>query len=193
MTSRPSGVQEPRSAGWVRRALDTLCTASGALAALCLAGICVVMLLQVAGREARILFRGADDITAWLCAASVFFALGHTFRQGELVRVGLFLERLRPAARWWAEVFSLSVATVFVGYMVWAVVRFVYASWQFNELAVGLLKIPIWIPQMSFVIGVIIFFIAVADELVTVLRRDKPTYQIAEEERRARGDFTETV
>ena len=190
---RPRGVRQPRSTGSVRRALNTLYTASGGLAALCLAGTCVVMLLQVAGREARILFRGADDITAWLCAASVFFALGHTFRHGELVRVGLFIERFRPAARWWAEVFSLSVTTGFVGYMVWAVVRFVYASWQFNELAQGLIKIPIWIPQMSFVLGVLVLFIAVADELVTVLRRDKPAYQIAEDERRARGDFTETV
>ena len=32
--------------------------------------------LQVAGRELRILFRGADDIVAWLCAACAFLALG---------------------------------------------------------------------------------------------------------------------
>ena len=163
------------------------------LAALCLASICVVMLLQVAGRELRILFRGADDIVAWLCAASVFLALGHTFRQGELVRVGLFLERMKPAARWWAEILSLGVTAIFAGYMVWAVSRFVYESWKFNEVAQGLIKLPIWTVQMSFVIGVIIFFIAVVDELVRVLRREKPTYVIVEEERRARGDFSETV
>jgi hypothetical protein len=48
-------------------------------------------------------------------------------------------------------------------------------------------------PQMSFVLGVIIFFIAVADELAAVLGGSKPAYRIAEEERRAAGDFTETV
>jgi TRAP-type C4-dicarboxylate transport system permease small subunit len=177
----------------LRRALDTLYAASGALAALFLAAICVVMLLQVATRELRILFRGADDIVAWLCAASVFFALGHTFRKGELVRVGLFIERMKPAARWCAEVFSLAITAVFAGYMVWSVTRFVYESWKFNEVAQGLIKLPIWIAQMSFVIGVVIFFIAVVDELVTVLRREKPAYVIAEEDRRARGDFSETV
>ena len=77
--------------------------------------------------------------------------------------------------------------------MVWSVTRFVYESWKFNEVAQGLIKLPIWIAQMSFVIGVIIFFIAVVDELVTVLRREKPAYVIAEEDRRARGDFSETV
>ena len=75
----------------MRRALDLLYTASGALAALCLAGIAVLMLAQAIGREFGILIRGSDDITAWLCAASAFLALGHTFRHGELVRVGLFV------------------------------------------------------------------------------------------------------
>ena len=72
----------------MRRALDALYSASGAAAAVCLAGIGVLMLLQALVREFGLLIRGADDITAWLCAASAFFALGHTFRHGELVRVG---------------------------------------------------------------------------------------------------------
>jgi TRAP-type C4-dicarboxylate transport system permease small subunit len=96
-------------------------------------------------------------------------------------------------ARWWMEVVALSVTLAFVGYMAWAVTRFVYESWRFNEVAQGLIKIPIWIPQLSFVLGVAIFFVAVADELAAVLRGEKPAYQAAEEERRAAGDFTETV
>jgi len=38
-----------------------------------------------------------------------------------------------------------------------------------------------------------ILFIAVLDELVAVLRNQTPAYQIAEEERRASGDFSESV
>jgi TRAP-type C4-dicarboxylate transport system permease small subunit len=173
--------------------LDWTYAASGALAACCLAGICLLMLAQAIGREFGLLIRGADDITSWLCAAAAFFALGHTFRHGELVRVGLWLDFLKPGPRWWAEVLALAVTALFVSYMVWAVTRFVYESWKFNEVAQGLLKIPIWIPQMSFVLGAIIFLIAVVDELVTVLRKQKPAYQIAEEERRAAGDFSESV
>ncbi len=177
----------------MRRALDLLYGASGALAALCLAGICVLMLAQALGREFGLLIRGADDITAWLCAASAFFALGHTFRHGELVRVGLWLDMLGARARWYAEIAALAITAAFVGYMVWAVTRFVYESWKFNEVAQNLIKIPIWIPQMSFALGVIIFFIAVLDEFVTVLRGEKPAYQRAEEQRRAAKDFSETV
>ena len=177
----------------MRRALELLYAASGALAALCLAGIALLMLAQAAGREFGLLIRGADDITAWLCAASAFFALGHTFRHGELVRVGLWLDMLGTRARWYAEVVALGITTAFVGYMVWAVTRFVYQSWQFNEVAQNLIRIPIWIPQLPFALGVIIFFVAVLDELVTVLRGAKPAYQIAEDERRAAKDFSETL
>ena len=177
----------------MRRFLDRLYAASGALAAVCLASICALMLAQAFGREVGILIRGADDIVSWLCAASAFLALGHTFRKGELVRVGLWLDMLGARTRWFAELFALGLSAVFVGYMLWAVVRFVYQSWQFHEVAQGLITLPIWIPQMSFVIGVVIFFVAVLDELVAVAQHRKPAYQVAEDERRAAGDFSETV
>ena len=175
----------------MRRALDSLYRMSGGAAAICLAGIGVLMLLQAVLREFGILVRGADDITAWLCAASAFFALGHTFRHGELVRVGLWIDMLGPETRRYAELLALTITALFVGYMTWAAVRFVYDSWAFHEVAQGLIKIPIWIPQLCFVIGVAIFLVAVLDELVAVVRRQKPAYQIAEEERRAKGDFSE--
>lgn len=175
----------------MRRALDWLYGASGAFAALCLAGICGLMLAQAIGREFGLLIRGADDITGWLCAAASFFALGHTFRHGELVRVGLWIDMLKGRARWWAEIAALTITALFVGYMLWSVGRFVYDSWQFREVAQGLIRVPIWIPQLSFLLGVLIFFVAVLDEWAAVLRRQKPAYQIAEEARRASGDFSE--
>ena len=177
----------------MRRLLDRLYAASGALAALCLVGIFLVMLAQSFGREGGVFVRGADDIVAWLCAATAFLALGHTFRHGELVRVGLWLDMLGTRGRWLGELFALGITSAFVAYMLWAVVRFVYDSWQFKELAQGLIKVPIWIPQLCFVVGVLIFFVAVLDELMRVLRKEKPTYQLAEEARRAAGDFSETV
>jgi len=151
------------------------------------------MLAQAFGREGGILVRGADDIVSWLCAAAAFLALGHTFRHGELVRVGLWLERLGPRARRVMEIWALTATALFGAYMLWAVSRFIYESWQFNEVAQGLIKVPIWIPQTSFLAGVVIFFIAVLDELVSVLRNQKPAYQLADEARRAAGDFSETV
>jgi TRAP-type C4-dicarboxylate transport system permease small subunit len=175
----------------VRQFLDRLYSASGVLAAVCLASICTLMLVQAIGREFGLLIRGGDDITAWLTAASAFLALGHTFRHGELVRVGLLIDQLKPGPRRIAEIVALSATGLFVGYMAWAVTKFVYESWKFKEVAQGLIKIPIWIPQLCFAVGVIIFLIAIIDDLILVIRRQKPSYQVAEDDRRARGDFSE--
>jgi TRAP-type C4-dicarboxylate transport system permease small subunit len=177
----------------MRRFLDRLYAASGALAALCLAGIAVVMLAQAAGRELGYLVRGADDIVAWLCAATAFLALGHTFRRGELVRVGLVIDLLPPRVRRACAIVALAIALAFVGYMLYAVLRFVYESWKFKEVAQGLIQIPIWIPQMSFAAGAAIFFIAVLDEFVVLVRGGQPAYEAAEEDRRARKDFSESL
>jgi len=177
----------------LRRFLDRLYSASGALAAVCLGSIALVMLLQAGMREIGMLFRGADDIVAWLCAASAFFALGHTFRRGELVRVGLLIDNLPPRLRRPFNLGALGVAVLFVGYMAYAVLRFVYESWEFKEVAQGLIQIPIWIPQMSFVLGVLVFLVAVVDEFVVLVRGGKPAFETAEEDRRARKDFSETL
>lgn len=177
----------------MRRFLDRLYAASGALAAVCLASIALVMLAQAGMREFGFLLRGADDIVGWLCAAAAFLALGHTFRRGELVRVGLLIEHLPPGLRRRFALAALGITVAFVGYMVYAVVRFVFDSWRFNEVAQGLIQIPIWIPQLSFVLGALILFVAVLDEFVVLVRGGTPAYEAAEQARRASKDFSETL
>jgi TRAP-type C4-dicarboxylate transport system permease small subunit len=177
----------------LRRFLDRLYAASGALAAVCLASIAAVMLAQAGMRELGFLLRGADDIVAWLCAACAFLALGHTFRRGELVRIGLVADRLPSRVRRPVALAALAVSLAFVGYMLYAVARFVYESWKFNEVAQGLIAIPIWIPQMSFVLGALILLVAMVDEFVVLARGGKPAYEAAEDERRVRKDFGESL
>ncbi len=177
----------------MRKLLDTLYLGTGVLAAAFLCGIGLLMLAQIIGREMGTQVRGADDLTAWFCAASAFLPLAHTFKRGELVRVGLLLENLAPVGRRYAELFSLGAAALFVGYMSWAVVRFVYQSYEINDVAQGMLPWPMWIPQSSFALGVIVLFVAIVDEFVLVVRRQTPSYVRAEEERRERGEFGESV
>ena len=63
----------------------------------------------------------------------------------------------------------------------------------FNDIAGNMVPIPIWIPQMSFVVGALLFLVAVVDELIAVLRGNKPSYLARVEERHARGDFSEEL
>lgn len=177
----------------MRRTLNFIYSAAGYLAALFIFAIFVVMIGQTVMREFGMRTGGTDDIVAWFCAAAAFLAMADTFKRGDFVRVGLLIEHLGPGMRKVFETGSLAVATAFCGYLAFWAARFTYESWQFNDMANGLIVIPLWIPQLSFVVGSLILCVAVADELVIVLRGERPTYVIAVEERHARGDFSEDV
>lgn len=177
----------------MRKILDALYQAAGALAALCVLAIFVLMIYASIGREMGWRVGIVNDLVSWLCAAAAFLAMAQAFRNGDFVRVTLLLETLSPPLRRVFEIVSLSVAAVAIGYLAWWAARFTYESWQFHDMAGGLLVVPMWIPQTTFVVGALLFFIAVIDELVLVLSGAKPTYVRLVEERHARGDFSEDM
>lgn len=178
----------------MRRLLDALYRASAAMAALCVLAIFVLMLYASVGRELGWRVGTINDLVAWLCAAAAFLAMAPSFRNGDFVRVTLLLlEKMSPPVRRWAEIVSLGFASVSIGYLAWWAARFTYESWQFNDMAGGLLVVPMWIPQLSFVVGAALFFVAVLDELWLVLSGSQPTYVRLVEERHARGDFSEDM
>ncbi|MFT3957159.1 MAG: TRAP transporter small permease [Piscinibacter sp.] len=177
----------------MRRALDALYGLAGQLAALAVLAIFVLMIAASVGRMVEWPVGWINDIVAWLCAAAAFLAMADAFKHGDFVRVTLLLERLPDAARRTLEVVSLAIAAVAIGYLAWWAARFTWESWKFNDIATNMVAAPMWIPQMSFVLGALLFLVAVVDELIIVLRGEKPTYQRVVEERHARGDYSEDM
>lgn len=177
----------------MRSFLDRLYDTAGALAALAVLAIFVVMIGAAVMRQLGFATGGTDDIVAWLTAAAAFLAMAHTFRRGDFVRVVLLLDRLSGPRRRAFEIVCLAVAAVFVGFLALAGIRFVHESFTFNDIANGMIAMPLWIPQLSFAAGAILLGIAILDELVTVLRGRTPSYVVAVEERHARGDFSEDM
>ena len=176
-----------------RRLLDGLYALGGQLAALCVLAILVLMIGASVGRVLEWRVSWVNDIVAWLCAAAAFLGMAYRFRNGDFVRVTLVLESVSAPVRRWLELVSLAVAAVAIGYLGYWAARFTWESYEFNDIAGNMVAIPIWIPQMSFVIGTAILVIAVLDECVCVLRGGKPSYVARVEERHARGDFSEEM
>jgi TRAP-type C4-dicarboxylate transport system permease small subunit len=177
----------------MRRLLDALYAVGAALAALSLFAIFLVMLAQVAMREMEMQLPAADDISAYLCVATTFFALAATFRRGELIRVGMLIERLGPGARRIAEALVLVLAAVIMAYVTRWTFSDMLFSYEIEEVAQGTVPIPLWIPKLAMPIGAGLLLVAILDELVTVLRGRKPGYVVAAEERAAAGDFSAEV
>ena len=177
----------------MRRFLDGLYNGAGALGAFCVFLIFVLMIIAGVGRQMNWHVSGLNDAVAWLCAAAAFFAMAHAFRHGDFVRVTLLLDIAAPRVRRALDVICLAIAAVSVAYLTYWATSFTWESYEFHEMATGLLVIPIWIPQSTFVIGCWLLLIAMIDEMVGVLRGHKPSYQRAVEERHAAGDFSSDV
>ena len=177
----------------MRRALDGLYAAAAGLAALTVAAIFVLMIGASVGRLLDWRVGWVNDVVSWLCAAAAFLAMAHAFKFGDFVRVTLLMERLAPPLRRTFEVASLMVAALAIGYLAWWAARYTWESYTFNDIANNMVAIPMWIPQLSFVVGAALFLVAVLDELAVVLSGGKPTYVRLVEERHARGDYSEDL
>lgn len=177
----------------MRKLLDRAYLGAAHVAAACVLAIMLLMIGQSVMRGLQLRTGAVNDVVSWLCAAAAFFAMAHAFKHGDFVRVTLLLDKLAPPRRRIFEIGTLGIAVVATGFLAWSAVRFTYESWVFNELAQGLLPLPIWIPQMSFALGSALFFVAIVDEFVAVLRGGRPSYVTAVEQRHAHGDFSADV
>ena len=173
--------------------LDKLYLAAGGLAAAMVAAIAVLMVGQSVLRELGVATGAVNDVVSWCCAAAAFLAMAHSFKHGDFVRVTLALEKSSAGTRRALEIFCLVMGVAATGYLAWWACRFTYESWEFNDIAQGLLPIALWIPQLSFAAGSVLLWVAVLDELLLVLRGSRPTYVTAVEERHAAGDYSSDV
>ncbi|MGH6814891.1 MAG: TRAP transporter small permease [Hyphomicrobiaceae bacterium] len=163
----------------LRTFLDRLYLLAGLLAGCFLIVIFLLMMALSAGRPLGVNVKSGDDIASWCMAAMAFLGLAHTFKSGEIIRVGLLIDRLSGRPRWLLEIFALIVGTGFVGFFAWHAVHLVYISWVLNDTSTGVLVIPLWIPQLGYAGGLVILFIAFVDELVHVVGGNTPRYEKA--------------
>ncbi len=161
----------------VRRVLDGLYLGAGWLAGFFLIVIFLLMMALSVGREILVNIPAGDDFASWCMAAMAFLGLAHTFRSGEMIRVGLLIDRLRGRTRRVFEILSLTLGLAFVGFFAWHAVRLTYDSWRFNDVAQGVLAVPLWIPQLGYSTGLVILFVAFVDEFVHVIRGGDPRYE----------------
>jgi TRAP-type C4-dicarboxylate transport system permease small subunit len=161
----------------IRVWLDRLYLFAGYAAGAFLVLIFGIMMFMSVGRQFGLNIPAGDDFASWAMCAMAFLGLAHTFKKGEIIRVGILLEQVTGKKRWALEVLALSISTTFTLYFAWFAVAMTYDSWRFHDMAQGVLSIPLWIPQLGYCGGLIILAIALIDEMVHVLKGNKPTYE----------------
>ena len=152
----------------LRRSLDRLYLAAGALAGLFLAAIGVLVLLSIVTRLLGIYVAGLTDYAGYAMAASSFLALAYTFGRGGHIRVELFLAKLSGRRRRWAELWCLAAGTFLAGYLAWFSVKMVRVSHMLGDVSESADATPLWIPQSAMALGAVLLAVALADRLVSV-------------------------
>lgn len=164
-------------ASTIRRFLDRLYLVAGWLAGLFVIVIFLLMLALSGGRPVGFNVPAGDDFVAFCMVAMAFLGLAHTLRSGELIRLNLLIDRLGPRVRHGFELIVLVIGTAFTGYFAWAALRLTYDSWRFNEMAQGVVAVPLWIPQLGLCVGLAVFLIVMVDELQHVVRGNPPRHE----------------
>jgi TRAP-type C4-dicarboxylate transport system permease small subunit len=161
----------------MRLFLDRLYLFAGYAAGAFLVIIFAIMMFMSVGRQFGFNIPAGDDIASWCMAAMAFLGLAHTFKRGEIIRVGVLIEQVTGRKRWALEVFALGISTAFTLYFTYYAVSMTYDSWRFNDMAQGVLSVPLWFPQLGYCSGLAILAIALIDEMIHVLKGNKPSYE----------------
>jgi len=177
----------------LRQGLNKLYLASGWLAAASIAVICLLVLCQVClnavdrlsglltGSAIGLTIPSYADFTGFFLAAASFLALAYTLREGGHIRVTLILARLNEKLRHIFEIWSLLFCSAVAVYFTWYTLLLIRESYVYKDLSSGMIAVPIWIPQSTMLIGLIVLSIALIDELCCAILGHKPGYADAGE------------
>ena len=150
----------------MRRALDGLYATAAILGALCLTGIVLVIIAQVASRWMAIPIAGAPEFAGYAMANSFFLPLAYAFRNDAHIRITVLIDRIAGSWRWTVETLCLGVGFGLAGCLAIFMFRLAQVSHEINDLSQGADATPLWIPQSGVAIGSILFAVALADTLI---------------------------
>ena len=179
----------------MRKALDALYGAALVGACLSMIAIAALVFVQVMARVVDVVavFLGMPrygfiipslaEIGGFLFVASAFLALAATLRSAGHVRVTLLLRWFGPTGNRVMTFLVLAVALGLTAFAVWSVWNLTYASFLRGSLSVGIVAIPLWIPQGVMTLGLVIFGVALLDELAAMLRGRDPAFRTVESQR----------
>ena len=153
----------------LRRLLDFIYFASGALAAVSLVAILLLIVVQMVARWTGEVFPGAASYAGYAMAAASFLAFANALNRGAHIRVSVLLNALPAGPKRLLEIWCFGLAAAIAWYFTYYAYWFVYWSWKFNEVSQDQDATALWIPQSVMVIGGGILAIALTDNLLHLI------------------------
>ncbi|RLJ60117.1 TRAP-type C4-dicarboxylate transport system permease small subunit [Litoreibacter meonggei] len=128
----------------VWRVLDRVYFASGAIAAVFMVTILVLIVAQMIARWTGFALPGTTEFAGYAMAATSFFALSHALTRGAHIRVSIVLNSTRFLKRW-LDVFAVFGAAVIATYFARYAIKANIFSEMLNDRTQGQDQIPEWV------------------------------------------------
>ena len=163
----------------MRHQLDALYLGSGVLAGIFLILIALLSLAQIVGRLLGYAAYSFDEFAGYCMAASSFLGLTYTFRHNEHIRVSLLIDHIGGRVHHWMEIVCLAVTLFLIAFFAGFTIEMTWFSFNFDDVSQGLVPVKLWIPQSGIAAGLVVFVIALLDDLIVALRGGDTSYQQA--------------
>lgn len=157
--------------GVVGTLIKKLSKASSAAAALILVGMTAYVLIEIALRGTR--GSGTNVLVEFVgygLAGLTFLAASSTMREGGLVRVSVLLERCGPGVRRVLDTICLVATIAAVALGAWFVGADMWRSFERGYETDSLFPLPMWVPPLPLLLGMVVFLLDMLLHLVLVVR-----------------------
>ncbi len=152
-------------------AISVICRFCGFLAGTAILVLTGLVIASIASRALGIYVPGLTDYAAYCLAWAGALGMAYTFGQHGHIRVEMLVDRMRGRLRYFFEVGVLLLATVMVSYLAWFLVKMTYTSWVYEDRSDGSDEILIWIPQVPFAAGFVLFAVVLILAAVRAILR----------------------
>lgn len=162
---------------WAQRQVAALSIFMGRIAGWLYVACAVMIVFDVIARN---LFdfstQATVELSGYALGCGISWGLGGAFVARMHVRVDMLLERLPSGPRAWLHLMALMLLAAFLVAIVYGVGVLAWDSWELDAHDMSALRIPLWLPQAVFALGILVFFVAVlvtlGDVIRHLLRRD---------------------
>lgn len=160
----------PRPVRSVLRWIDGLTAGCAVLAALCLAGIFVLIMAEVIARNlvgTSVAF--SWDYASYMMGGVFMLAAAAALKSGAHVRVTVLREPLSEAGRRGLDLTACLVGIAAVGLLLWSVSSMAWLSAERGSTSATVVRTPLWIPQAVVAAGAFVFLLQMLAQALRVV------------------------
>ena len=102
---------------------------------------------------------GSDEISGYVFAAATTWAYSYCLLHRSNVRIDAVYNFLHPAVKAVLDILGAVLLLIYMGMLTQKALEMFITSWERDSVSISTLAIPLWIPQLFWVTGLLLFIV----------------------------------